>query len=161
MPENYAAKISDHDASSVLIQAAELAQTLFASDFASELERSQSVAMLSFFPKPYPDEILYSVLARYHIRSGNMGPKLTVQELFNSNNAIATADLPCNLEALATNLSLISQITGEELIQNHTLYRFYAAFLPQERSQQILEAMRSGDGGGIHDRVGIRASLVY
>ena len=116
--------------------------------------------MLSFFPTPYPDEILYSVLARYHIRSGNMGPKLTVQDLFNSNNAIATADLPCNLEALATNLSLISQITGEELIQNHTLYRFYAAFLPQTRSQQVLKAMRSGDGGGIHDQVGIRASLV-
>ena len=116
--------------------------------------------MLSFFPKPYPDEILYSILARYHVRSGNMGPKITVQELFNSHNAIATADLPCNLEALATNLSLISRITVEELIQNHTLYRFYAAFLPQERSQQTLEAMRSGDGGGIHDQVGIRASLV-
>ena len=116
--------------------------------------------MLSFFPKPYPDEILYSILARYHIRSGNMGPKITVQDLFNSKNAIATADLPCNLDALATNLSLISRITDEELIQNHTLYRFYAAFLPQKRSQQILEAMRSGDGGGIHDRVGIRASLV-
>ncbi|MBW4693437.1 MAG: TnsD family transposase [Lyngbya sp. HA4199-MV5] len=116
--------------------------------------------MLSFFPKPYPDEVLYSVLARYHIRSGNTGPKLTVQELFNAKNAIATADLPANLEALATNLSLISQITVEELIQNHTLYRFYAAFLPQERSQQIIEAMRSGDGGGIHDKVGIRASLV-
>jgi len=57
-------------------------------------------------------------------------------------------------------LSLISRITVEELIQSRTLYRFYAAFLPQERSQQILEAMRSGDGGGIHDRVGIRASSV-
>lgn len=117
-------------------------------------------SQLSFFPKPYPDEILYSILARYHIRSGNLSPKLTLQELFNSNNAIATADLPCNLEALATNLSPISRITVEELIQNHTLYRFYAAFLPQERSQQIFEAMRSGNGGGIHDRVGIRASLV-
>lgn len=116
--------------------------------------------MLSFFPKPYPDEILYSILARYHIRSGNTGIKLTMQELFNSHDAIATADLPCNLAKLAINLSLISQISAEELIQHHTLYPFYAPFLPQERSQQILEAMRSEDGGGIHDRVGIRASLV-
>ena len=128
--------------------------------FASGSGQSKAVAMLSFFPKPYPDEILYSVLARYHIRSGNTGPKLTVQELFNAKNAIATADLPANLETLTTNLSLVSQFTVEALIQHHTLYRFYAAFLPQERSQQIIEAMRSGDGGGIHDKVGIRASLV-
>jgi len=116
--------------------------------------------MLSFFPKPYPDEILYSVLARYHIRSGNTGIKLTMQELFNSTNAIATADLPCNLAALAANLSLISQISVEELVQHHTLYPFYAPFLPQERSQEVLEAMRSEAGGGIHDKVGIRASLI-
>lgn len=116
--------------------------------------------MLSFFPKPYPDEILYSILARYHIRSGNTGIKLTMQELFNSNDAIATADLPCNLAALAANLSLISQISVEELIQHHTLYPFYAPFLPQKRSRQILEAMHSEDGGGIHSRVGIRASMV-
>ena len=116
--------------------------------------------MLSFFPKPYPDEILYSILARCHIRIGNTGLKLTMQELFNSNNAIATADLPCNLEALVTKLSLISKVTVEDIVQNYTLYPFYAAFLPGARSQQVLQAMRSEDGGGIHDRVGIRASLV-
>ena len=26
---------------------------------------------LGFFPTPYPDEILYSVLCRYHVRGGN------------------------------------------------------------------------------------------
>lgn len=75
-------------------------------------------------------------------------------------NAIATADLPYNLAVLVANLSLISPIAAETLIQQYTLYHFYAPFLPQERSQQILEAMQSEDGGGIHDRVGIRASSV-
>ncbi len=37
--------------------------------------------MVSFFPQPYPDEILYSVIAPYHIRSGNTSPKITLQEL--------------------------------------------------------------------------------
>ncbi|MBD2069534.1 TniQ family protein [Leptolyngbya sp. FACHB-671] len=116
--------------------------------------------MLSFFPKPYPDELLYSILARYHIRSGNTSPKLTLQELFGSRTAIATADLPSNLGAVASNLSLISGVTPQELVQNHTLYPFYAAFLPKERSQQVLEAMKSEQGGAIHDKVGIRASSV-
>lgn len=115
---------------------------------------------MSFFPKPYPDELLYSILARYHLRSGNTGPKLTVHELFGSRNAIATADLPCNLESLAAKLRLISRVTVEKLIQNHTLYPFYGAFLPHERSQQIVEAMRFEKGGSIHNQVGIRASSI-
>ncbi|MBW4419895.1 MAG: TnsD family transposase [Myxacorys californica WJT36-NPBG1] len=117
-------------------------------------------SQLSFFPKPYPDELLYSILARYHLRSGHTSPKLAMQELFDSRNVIATADLPCNLESLAAKLELISQMTVEKLIQNHTLYPFYAPFLPQDRSQQILEAMRSEKGGGIHNQVGIRASSI-
>jgi hypothetical protein len=116
--------------------------------------------MLSFFPKPYSDEILYSTLARYYIRSGNRSPKLTQQELFNSNHAIATVDLPSSLEVLAANLSLVSQITVEDLIRNYTLYPFYAAFLPQARSQQIFEAMQSDQGEDIHNRIGIRASSI-
>lgn len=116
--------------------------------------------MLSFFPKPYPDELLYSTLARYHIRSGNTSPKLTLQELFGTRTAIATADLPSNLGAVATNLSLISGITSQELVQNHTLYPFYAAFLPKERSQQVFEAMQSDQGAVIHGKTGIRASAI-
>ncbi|MGG6295456.1 TnsD family transposase [Leptolyngbya sp. AN02str] len=118
------------------------------------------VSMLSFFPKPYPDELLYSVLARYHIRSGNISPKLTLQELFGSRTAIATADLPSNLEPLATNLSIISEVTVEDVIQRHTLFPFYRAFIPQERSQTIAEAMRSDHGSSIHSEIGIRASSV-
>ncbi|MCY7320234.1 MAG: TniQ family protein [Phormidesmis sp. CAN_BIN36] len=80
--------------------------------------------MLSFFPQPYPDESLYSVLARYHTRSGNTGLKLTMQELFDSNHAIATADLPCNLDALVGKLSLISKITVEDIVKQMLFTQF-------------------------------------
>lgn len=116
--------------------------------------------MLSFFPTPYPDELLYSILARYHIRSGNKAAKTTMQELFGSRYAIATADLPCNLAALAKNLSFLSGVSAEAFIQKHTLYPFYAPFLPLERSRQVLEALKSDHGGSIHDQIGIRASVI-
>ncbi|WP_338028717.1 TniQ family protein [Gloeothece citriformis] len=50
--------------------------------------------MLRFFPNPYPDELLYSILARYHLRSGNNSPKITLKELFNDSNTIATKSIP-------------------------------------------------------------------
>ena len=56
--------------------------------------------MLGFFPRLYPGELLYSVIARYQIRSGNLSPKLTIEELFNSRSITATADLPCGLDNL-------------------------------------------------------------
>ena len=38
--------------------------------------------MLSFFPTPYPDELWYSVLCRYHLRTGNKKQATTIGELF-------------------------------------------------------------------------------
>ena len=38
--------------------------------------------MLGSFPTPYPDELLYSVVARYHVRSGNKSFRQTHEELF-------------------------------------------------------------------------------
>lgn len=35
--------------------------------------------MISFFPMPYPDELWYSVICRYHIRSGNPSFKYSIR----------------------------------------------------------------------------------
>ncbi|MHC5819944.1 MAG: TniQ family protein [Nostoc sp.] len=114
--------------------------------------------MLGFFPAPYPDEILYSVLARYHIRSGNTSPKITLRELFNFQDVIATVDLPSNLNSLIENLQFISNYQVEDLIYEYTLYPFYSVFLPPKRASQVMESMKADFGGDIHTRTGIMAS---
>jgi len=116
--------------------------------------------MVSFFPQPYPDEILYSVIARYHIRSGNTSPKITLQDLFKSQTTVATVDLPSNLSNLIKNLQFISNYQVEELIYKHTLYPLYSPFLPANRSSQVLESMKGDYGGDIHTRAGIMASSI-
>lgn len=116
--------------------------------------------MLGFFPKLYPGELLYSAIARYQIRSGNLSPKLTVEELFSSRNITATADLPCGLDNLVNNLPPYSSITVENLIRQHTLYPYYAPFLPPKRARQIQASMKGINGGDIHTRAGIMASAI-
>jgi len=37
--------------------------------------------MVSFFPTMYEDELIYSAIARYHVRSGNTIPKQTIDKL--------------------------------------------------------------------------------
>lgn len=116
--------------------------------------------MLSFFPNPYPDELLYSVLARYHVRSGNTSPKITLRELFGKEVATAIVDLPCNLAALTKRLSDFSNYTYLDFIYNNTLFPFYAPFIPEERATLILKAMKSNNGSSINTRIGIMANTV-
>lgn len=116
--------------------------------------------MMTFFPQPYEDELLYSILARYHIRSGNISPKATMKELFGLNTVTSVVDLPSNIDSLIENMPVGAKYTAEELIFNHTLYPFYSAFLPPERAELVLNSMKEHRGGDIYTRAGIMASSI-
>ncbi len=106
--------------------------------------------MLSFFPILYPDELLYSALARYHIRSGNKSFRQTDLELFGySSQQRCKVTLTNNLNYLVKNLSLFSQITVSDLLQNHTLYPFYATFLMPQEVWQLKDYMKKKLSGSI------------
>lgn len=116
--------------------------------------------MVGFFPTPYPNELLYSTLARFHIRSGNISPKATIEELFGSRSVTTVVDLPANIDSLISNLPIGSAYTAENLIMENTLYPFYSAFLPPERAKSILQSMKGNSGGSIHNRIGVMASTI-
>ena len=48
----------------------------------------------------------------------------------------------------------------ESLAHGHTLYSFYATFLAEDITAQVLESRRSGQRGNIHNRTGIIASAI-
>lgn len=116
--------------------------------------------MLGFFPNPYPDELLYSILARYYLWSANRSPKVTLQELFGKNTVIATFDLPSNIESLVQHLPRLSKYTADSFIQENTLYSFYVPFCPPNRAKALYQSMRQHFSGDIHSRIGIMASSI-
>lgn len=116
--------------------------------------------MLSFFPNPYPDEILYSVFARYHIRSGNLSPKASLRELFGNEHATAVVDLPNNLDALVSNLSEFGTYFVEDFICKNTFLPLFAPFIPKNRAKLIFDSMKGSNGGDISNRAGIMASSI-
>ncbi len=86
--------------------------------------------MLGSFPSPYPDELLYSVVARYHIRSGNKSFRQTHEELFETTDLQPDKIvLPNNLNFLINQLPKGSKLTVESLIKRNTLYPFFRNFL--------------------------------
>lgn len=114
--------------------------------------------MLLWFPTPYPDELLYSVFARYHVRSGNTSPKMTTVDIFGRSGIKAAFDVPAHLDALLTKIGPNWDIDG--IIFNHTMYSYYAPFLLPAQAEQVKESMVGDKGSTIHTRLGIAASNI-
>ncbi|MCA1994421.1 MAG: TnsD family transposase [Coleofasciculus sp. S288] len=111
--------------------------------------------MIPFFPDPYPDELLYSVCARYSDRVQYGTPFHIMQDLFGNKSAKATVDLPSRLSHLVSVLPPGHPYTVERLIDDHTMLPFYSPFCPSERVNRVRENMRGDKGWGIHSRLGI------
>lgn len=114
--------------------------------------------MLHWFPTPYPDELLYSVFARYHVRSGNTSPKVTTEELFGKRSIRSVWDLPANLDVLLNRLG--SNWEADHLIMKHTMLPYYTSFLLPKQADKVKRSMVSNKGSTIHTRTGIAASNV-
>lgn len=110
---------------------------------------------MNFFPTPYPDEILYSTLGRYSIRSGNLKEIHNFEDLFSTRSCIATVELPVRLDALISNMPVDTLYTAEYFVKHHTLFPYYAAFIPPERAEEIINTMKDGNGSMTYIKLGL------
>ncbi|MTI47819.1 MAG: hypothetical protein FH761_08260 [Firmicutes bacterium] len=115
---------------------------------------------IEYFSRLYEDEILYSVLARYHFVSGGNNLKDTIIKVFGNNSVIPTIEFPTHLEYLTMNLGKYTNITSEILIENHTILPFYSVFNYKERIKEISQEMKYGDGKGIKHKIGYIAGSI-
>lgn len=106
--------------------------------------------MLPYFSAPYPDELLYSLLARYHLHTCSVSPKQTLEDLFGSRNVRATVDLPGHLGALSCHIPPDRGSTSERLAADFTLLPYYVAFQPPAVTAWTLAAMIGEHTDSIH-----------
>lgn len=111
-------------------------------------------------PHPYPDELLYSVLARsrYYLAEGS--PKRLSAILFGNRSQLAVPDLPGNLEALRWLFGDKWRLSLKELAYKHTLFGYYTRFLGAADRASVLARMGGHDVRGLHAALGICASNV-
>lgn len=110
--------------------------------------------MLPFFTDPYPDELIYSAIARYHFYSGNIDYKDTLEEVFQSRFVIPSVEIGSHFHALVQQMG--NHYSVENLLAKHTIYPFYTLFLSKHRQQKITQDVR-GDGKGLYTRLGMVA----
>lgn len=115
--------------------------------------------MIGLFPTPLPNELWYSVCARY-AKIVNFSWEGFCTELLDKKNIRISIDLPSSLQTVVSKLPQGHQLTTEKIINNHTLLPFYAPFLPKEIVSKILDLMINKNGKTIHSIARISTSTI-
>ena len=89
--------------------------------------------MLTYFPLPYPDEWWYSVLCRYHVRSGRQKAATTLHELYGEHPLTHGRLFPGgDCHAVIKQLPE-SVIALKRVLLEHTLMPYYLRFYSPEK----------------------------
>ncbi|QQZ09609.1 TnsD family Tn7-like transposition protein [Heyndrickxia vini] len=102
--------------------------------------------MLSFFPSLYKNELIYSVLARYHNHSGNLTINETTKDIFGKAKSYIIPDFTTDLEYLHKKIKYFLSIELEEMINKHTLFNYYTNFCSQKIKDSIKSKMIINNG---------------
>lgn len=100
--------------------------------------------MIAFFPDVYPDELVYSWLARYGVRSGYSHYRAIADDLFISNTAKPNIEFIMELSQDAIQ-AMTGDMSFEEIVANNTMFPYYARFLPVERRQRAFKSLMDMD----------------
>ena len=82
---------------------------------------------LSFFPEPFEDELLYSLMARVREMTG-LSHNAVINMFLGKNEGWVTVDLPLRLNQVSACIG--SEVMScRDLIERHTLFSYYMGFL--------------------------------
>lgn len=96
--------------------------------------------MIAFFPEIYPDELVYSLLARYYVKTGYLTLRSVLEELYV--HPYTVPDIEFINELKPETVELLDRLCDmETLIQKHTMFASYGRFLPGERKRMAYEAL--------------------
>jgi len=93
--------------------------------------------MLHYFPDPYKNETLYSVLARFQYYSANPSMEQTLRDLFDDPTVSSSLFIPTKLNTLVQKLPPNKEYSLENLVYNHTLYPLSHSFFDEASKEKF------------------------
>lgn len=98
---------------------------------------------LTYFPRIYPNELLFSVIARWRGHLGWPSPSQTAEALFGKHGRVrAIVDIPGQIDELIEKLPVQLGHSASSLIMRHTLFPYVTAFLDEDRRLKVDRQMR-------------------
>lgn len=101
--------------------------------------------MIDFLPPIYPDELVYSWIARWYVRSGYSAYSDVIAMFFDKRTIRPDVEFLNHLSIDA--LTQVEKVISiESLLLKHTIFPHYGRFLPPERLRRAWDAMRKLEG---------------
>lgn len=104
--------------------------------------------------------MLYGVISRYSIRSGNTSHRATLIDVFGSSNYTVSLELQPGIRRIISNLPMGTTLTEEQFIFQNTMFLFYTAFKGEEQSRWIWDEMLSEHGKDLYNATGQSTSPI-
>lgn len=121
----------------------------------ASFHRLKASLKLDWFPEPYDDELLYSLMARLYCYMGEPQYAAFSRGISGGRHWIAQSQFPCKLDAIARAFGQDAAWT-DRLIEQHSLLPFYTAFAGEDIRRWARVGMR-GTADGLYLKLGLGA----
>lgn len=115
---------------------------------------------MACLPVPYPDELLYSVIARYGVYAGITSPKQLLDEVFKNRKIIASVAFQGHLSQISAHYLGNADLTPYKLLQGHTLFPLYSPFVHPNIAAQAKHELLTDCRNSAEVQLGKAASKV-
>ena len=107
-----------------------------------------------FFPTPYPDECLYSILCRFYSRCGSASFDTVRKMLFGGHQTLtASIYMPIKSECVDTWATQKLGITRTWIAENHTMHPYFSIAYNSKLRKEIDGVLNGGVPAVTHDRI--------
>lgn len=110
--------------------------------------------MIAYFPNPYPDELWFSVCARFSDHMRFPTETGVMQALYGERHAVATVDLPHRLGSVISQLQPGHVCTADAVIDQHTSLPYYGPFMSTSTYASVRSRMADERGSSGRLRCG-------
>ncbi len=119
--------------------------------------------LLNNFPTLYPDELFYSAIARYkqaNAINSKLGVERDIYGIERHHKVGKSVYFPQKLETFIERMPFYANLSVDKLIWGHTMFPFYTAFMTDDKTNEIFDAMRCGNRKSLENMVGIPMSKI-
>lgn len=96
--------------------------------------------MITYFPEVYPDELLYSQLARCYVKAGYPAYIYMAEDFFQDKKVRPDIEFINTLTPIALQI-VTKKKTIEDIVLKHTMFPYYGRFISKERRNKAYQAL--------------------
>jgi len=99
--------------------------------------------MLTYFPKPFPDESLYSLIGRYHLHTCSKSIYTTKASFLGNESTYYSHCFATHLDQISEMTCAILGLSSQQILMEHTLWPYFFNFFDTKMIDSLLPLIKA------------------